>query len=312
MSSSFLQGVLDALTAHVCVLDDDGVILMVNRAWREYAAANDALAARVHEGNNYLNVCGQAVRGGAANGIEALPFSQMLQEVLRGHRSTFQLEYACHSPSEQCWFVARVSRMEGTDPMRIVVAHDNVTQLKLAQEQLRLQASTDELTGVANRRSLMTQLAAEYERVQRHPEQRCGVLAIDLDHFKQVNDTWGHAVGDEMLRHVTRLMQQETRSLDVVGRSGGEEFTVLLPDTGPMQAFELAERLRKCIEYSPLETGLHTIAVTVSIGISVMSASDADIGVVLSRADSALYDTKNAGRNAVHMGYVSGSPPASE
>ena len=301
-SRRFLQSVLDGLSAHVCVLDAAGVIVAVNRAWREFAAANAAIAERVHEGADYLGVCARAVQPGHPGAPEAQAFLALLHDVLAGRRTQFQLEYACHSPTEQRWFVARVSRIEGNDPVRFVVAHDNVTELKQAQEALRLQAATDDLTGAASRRSLMERLKHEYERVRRHPDHHCSVLALDLDHFKRVNDTWGHAAGDAVLVHLTRLMRDSTRQIDVVGRSGGEEFTLLLPDTAPEQALELAERLRDRVEHTPLQHAGQSIEITVSIGISAIAGTDPGIDAVLARADQALYQAKHAGRNAVLLG----------
>ena len=184
---------------------------------------------------------------------------------------------------------------------------DDITRQVVLIQELRRQATTDFLTGAANRRSLMESLEAEFERVRRHPELRCGILALDLDHFKRVNDTWGHTVGDAMLVHVTQLMRTETRLHDVVGRSGGEEFTLLLPDTDTDTdtdtdaAVALAERLRFRVEHTPTRHEGQPITITVSIGVSVMSAADVSTDDVLARADHALYEAKHSGRNAVRL-----------
>jgi len=565
-SQQFLHSVLDGLQAHVCVLDETGVIVIVNRAWRDFAVANGGQDAAVLEGANYLAACQRAVAVPWLGGPEAGPFSAMLQAVLAGQRDYFQLEYACHAPGEQRWFVARVSCIDGSQPRRVVVAHDNVTALKQTQEtlrrseallldlaasmpgamfrlvnlpsgqwrftyvspgvvdlfevtseqvcganstlsdcilpedraahdgsiraavarggtweheyrirtrsgalkwiqaratpkpepgeqgevlwtgmlsdvsarkqaeadlraseatyrtlfetvpqgviyqdvagritaanpaaqrilgltldqmqgrhavdpswqavredgselpgdqhpamqalrtgqpvrdvlmgvsvagrgqvwllvnaiplfkqgvlaevyasfeditervrlgqELRRQASTDYLTGVANRRSLMERLAGEFQRVRRHPGQPCSVLALDLDLFKQVNDRWGHAVGDAALRHVAALMRQLTRQVDLVGRSGGEEFTLVLPDTGAEDALALAERLRGRIAQTPARLDDVAVTVTVSIGIGVIRADDPGVDAVLARADKALYEAKQAGRNTVRL-----------
>jgi len=222
-----------------------------------------------------------------------------MSEVVAGHRQHFQLEYPCHSPEEKRWFMVRVSRIEASEPPRYVVAHDNVTALKQAQEALRQQATTDELTGVANRRSFMEALGIEFERLRRHPTLQCSVLAIDLDHFKDVNDTWGHAAGDAVLKHVARVVSGHTRVGDVLGRTGGEEFTILLPDTVPDEAEALSERLRLQVSLEPLQFNGHSIPVTVSIGIALLTASDTEAGDAVMRADRALYEAKEAGRNAV-------------
>jgi len=298
-SQQFTRSVLDGLGAHVCVIDDNGVIVTVNRAWLDFAAANGGPLSSLQEGANYLRVCEVAACASSDGATVAAQFLALMSEVVAGHRQHFQLEYPCHSPEEKRWFMVRVSRIEASEPPRYVVAHDNVTALKQAQEALRQQATTDELTGVANRRSFMEALGIEFERLRRHPTLQCSVLAIDLDHFKDVNDTWGHAAGDAVLKHVARVVSGHTRVGDVLGRTGGEEFTILLPDTVPDEAEALSERLRLQVSLEPLQFNGHSIPVTVSIGIALLTASDTEAGDAVMRADRALYEAKEAGRNAV-------------
>ena len=184
----------------------------------------------------------------------------------------------------------------------VYASFEDITSHVQLTQKLKLQATTDHLTGVANRRCLMERLGLEFERVQRHPLMQCSVLALDLDLFKRVNDQWGHAAGDAVLTHVARLMQQTTRAVDVVGRSGGEEFIVLLPDTGAVQALELAERLRGRIETQAVQQGGRSLGITASMGVSVILPGDVNADAVLARADRALYEAKHAGRNAVRLG----------
>jgi diguanylate cyclase (GGDEF)-like protein/PAS domain S-box-containing protein len=298
-SQRFTRSVLDGLSAHVCVINDSGVIVTVNRAWLDFAAGNGGSLGELQEGANYLGVCELAASMSTPDAAEAGQFLVLLREVLEGQRLHFQLEYPCHSPTEKRWFMVRVSRIEASDPPHYVLAHDDVTALKLAQEALRTLATTDELTGVANRRSFMQALGVEFERLRRHPSLQCSVLALDLDHFKHVNDTWGHAAGDAVLRHVARLVSGHTRVGDVLGRTGGEEFTMLLPDTALDEAEALSERLRLQVSLEPLQFGGRSIPVTVSIGIALLTASDTEAGDAVVRADRALYEAKDSGRNAV-------------
>ncbi|MCV2358271.1 PAS domain S-box protein [Paucibacter sp. TC2R-5] len=555
--------VMDALTAHICVLDEQGVIIKVNRAWREFAAANGGSDELCAEGKNYLDFCRQPLAFADAGALE---FADKLTEVLAGRLQSFQVEYPCHSAQGPRWFLARVSRTLDVEPPRIVVAHDSVTELKLVQEALRRQeaelrdlaasvpgalfrllvrpsgkiefvyfspgvqdlfglspekacgdgrallrcmtreyreacevslrravasgqaweqevevwvpeagagpkclqikatpkltgpgecvltgvltdvsarkqaetalkastesfriffetmpqgvvyhaasgqitaanpaacallrlsldqmlgktpfdpgwrairedgsdfpaeqhpamealrtgqpvrqvvmglclpegsliwlqvnatplfkqgllteaytsfeditelirtrqelhrqASTDHLTGAANRRHFMERLQAEYGRIQRRPELCSCVVTLDLDHFKKINDGFGHAAGDAVLRHVTLLMRLGTRPLDVVGRLGGEEFALLLPDTSCEDAQVLAERLRLRIEQNPVQYRQSIILVTVSIGISAILSSDANAELALSRSDQAMYAIKEHGRNGVSI-----------
>lgn len=300
---TFAQTVLDGLAEHICVIDEHGTVVVVNRAWREFATANAGAGATaaLHEGASYLAVCDAAARTGRADGAEAAEFLARLRELLAGQLQRFELEYACHSSAQQRWFVVRVSRLQGSEPPRFVVAHLDVTALKQAQATLHLQASTDELTGVASRRHFLHALDVEFERVRRHPGLQSSVLILDVDHFKSVNDSRGHAAGDAVLRHITLLVGTQTRPIDVLGRMGGEEFALLLPDTGAEQALALAQRLGQGVAERPLPWAQHRIGVTVSIGVSLLDAADASAHAALARADAALYDAKNGGRNTVRF-----------
>jgi diguanylate cyclase (GGDEF)-like protein/PAS domain S-box-containing protein len=202
--------------------------------------------------------------------------------------------------SGQVWILVNATPLFRHGELEQVYAtfEDISARVTLSQE-LRLQASTDFLTGCANRRSLMERLTAEFERVRRYTGRVCSVLALDLDLFKQVNDRWGHAAGDAVLVHLAALMKQASRAADLVARSGGEEFMLLLPDTTADEARSLAERLRERIATTPLGHDGHDLQVTVSIGISAMSGADPGIDAVLARADRALYRAKAEGRNRV-------------
>jgi len=563
-SQRFIRSVLDGLNAHVCVLNASGVIVAVNQAWRDFAQANGGQRDQVCVGANYL---------AAAGGLDALPlaeasdtatFGQRLRAVLAGDLPQFQSEYPCHSPVEQRWFQVRVARIAGAEPVQVVLSHENITEVKLAQEavaqreallmdmtasipgalfrvrllpggerqfvyvspgvealfevsaaevcagtglhphiladdrpaheasirtalasqavweheyrictartrqvkwvhakaiprvhadgsvlwtglftdvterkhqqallinseetfrtlfetvpvgvvyqdlkgciraanpaaqrilgltlaqlqgrssidpawravhedgsafpgeehpaivalatgrpvinvvmgverpgqdlvwinvhavplfkggemtevyasfeditprivlerELRSQATTDFLTGVANRRSFMARLEQEVQRLRRHAGLLGCVISLDLDHFKHINDEYGHAVGDEVLKHVTQLMREEVRRLDLVGRCGGEEFSVLLPDTATDAAQVLAERLRQRVHDTPLWHEGTRVHVTVSLGITAISPEDGCADDPLLRADRALYAAKRSGRNAVRV-----------
>jgi two-component system cell cycle response regulator len=159
---------------------------------------------------------------------------------------------------------------------------------------------TDELTGLYNRRYLFAHLD---ELLARGGGEGVGVavLMVDIDHFKRVNDSWGHAAGDEVLRQVARRAQDSVRSVDLVARLGGEEFAVVMPETGLAAAEAVAERLRAAIAGPPfvLGRGGARLPVTVSIGVATTVAGGDDRDGLLARADTALYEAKAAGRNRV-------------
>lgn len=182
----------------------------------------------------------------------------------------------------------------------VYASFEDITERVLLSRELHRQASTDDLTGAANRRSLMQRLALEFERVKRSAGgHRCAVLAVDLDLFKQVNDNHGHAAGDAVLQQVAALMRRLTRQHDLVARSGGEEFMLLLPEADADDALALAERLRAGLRAQPVQHLGLALAVTVSVGVSAILPDDAHLDAVLARADGALYAAKAAGRDRV-------------
>jgi len=159
-------------------------------------------------------------------------------------------------------------------------------------------ASEDALTGTANRRAILDALEHEAER-SRRGELPLSVLMLDLDHFKQVNDHHGHQVGDQVLRHVIDVARQALRAQDLIGRYGGEEFLIVLPDTPPEGARVLAERLRQRVAQSPWTNGPTPIPVTISIGVGGSTDARAGGQALIQQADAALYCAKARGRNRV-------------
>lgn len=160
-------------------------------------------------------------------------------------------------------------------------------------------ASTDFLTGLFNRRSFMRHIESDLERLKYAHGEPTAVLMLDLDHFKRVNDTWGHAAGDAVLRHFADLIRSVLRKIDTGGRLGGEEFAILLHGADMVAARQTAERLRERVASTPCEHDGQTIPVTVSIGVAVLDMRDAGPDTALMRADAALYAAKNGGRNRV-------------
>jgi diguanylate cyclase (GGDEF)-like protein/PAS domain S-box-containing protein len=181
----------------------------------------------------------------------------------------------------------------------IYTSFEDIGESVRLSRELRLQARTDHLTGAANRRAFMEDLEREFARVRRHPSLHSCVLIADIDHFKRVNDSYGHAVGDAVLCHVTAIMHAEIRRQDTLGRYGGEEFALLLPETTEAAAMALADRLRQRVARSPLLRPGLLIDNTVSVGVSLLLASDLNPDAALSRADQALYRAKQQGRNRI-------------
>lgn len=179
---------------------------------------------------------------------------------------------------------------------------DLQSELLAAHEALRNEATHDHLTGVWNRAGILDILQRECARMAR-TKGRIAVIMADIDHFKAVNDTYGHLAGDDVLREVCRRMQTAVRSYDSIGRYGGEEFIVVLPDSEVLSGAEQAERLRKGVGAKPVETSGAAIPVTLSLGVAIMSQDQVDGYQSLLRiADAALYRAKESGRNRTCMG----------
>ena len=174
--------------------------------------------------------------------------------------------------------------------------------LALDQAMLRLEelAMTDSLTGVRNRRCFMQAATLEFERATRHSRPMAVVL-IDVDHFKRINDRHGHQLGDTALIEIARACQGTLRKTDLLARFGGEEFIVLLPETGQREAVRLAERMRTAVASEVrLPGSTRPGAVTISLGAVALSRSTPTLDILIQAADQALYDAKRSGRNRVH------------
>ncbi len=172
-------------------------------------------------------------------------------------------------------------------------------KIKRASEELFKLASVDSLTGLYTRHHFYQQAEREFERCQRNPLP-LSLLMIDLDHFKQINDQYGHGGGDEVLRSFAENAQEQLRGYDLIGRLGGEEFAVLLPDTNSHQTKAIAERIRETSASLHINYQKQRIHVTASIGIAVASPQDSTLDSLIQRADKLLYKAKQLGRNRIH------------
>ncbi|CAM9519006.1 unnamed protein product, partial [Phaeothamnion confervicola] len=182
---------------------------------------------------------------------------------------------------------------------KVVVVSRDITALKTLEAELRELAAMDPLTGLPNRRHFLSRLEQESARINRLQGHRAAVLMLDSDHFKRINDAYGHAAGDQVLAHIARLLSRELRKVDVAGRIGGEEFAIILPGADLVSAEAFAERLRMRIASNPSSQGGTVLPMTVSIGVAGMDAADAMAADALARADRALYRAKAQGRNRV-------------
>jgi diguanylate cyclase (GGDEF)-like protein len=161
-------------------------------------------------------------------------------------------------------------------------------------------SKTDSLTGVLNRRAIMERIEYEIERAKRYGS-GLSIVICDLDYFKEVNDTYGHAVGDGVLRSLTGTISGALRSADIAGRYGGDEFILILPETQIEVAEVVAERVREAVKEAEIRIGSEKINISLSLGVTAYEYPTDDADELIKRADSALYMSKNEGRNRVHV-----------
>ncbi|MCG6942233.1 MAG: diguanylate cyclase [Thiohalocapsa sp.] len=171
-------------------------------------------------------------------------------------------------------------------------------QYRRAMEQLRHIAVTDELTGVRNRRAFFERAGRLFADARAH-DRALSALMLDIDHFKQINDTHGHAIGDIALKHFAAAVQTRLPRTHLFGRLGGEEFALLAPGTDADEAADLAEHLRATVHALRVEEAVADLRLTVSIGLAALSEGALNLDDLLRRADDRLYEAKRSGRNRV-------------
>ena len=203
---------------------------------------------------------------------------------------------------QDCSFMPLI---ENGEVVAVCVTIADVTELavawkerEVALEALRDSSERDALTGLYNRRHVDRRLVAEYNSWTRHRE-TFSVLLFDIDHFKRINDTYGHPTGDAVLRNIATTVSSQLRSTDILGRYGGEEFIVIMPHCDDVCAAVVAEKIRQAIEADGLEVASGRLQVTVSVGGCAVTEGLAGVAELVAEADQALYDAKHAGRNQV-------------
>src|SRR5690606_14618876 len=172
-------------------------------------------------------------------------------------------------------------------------------KLRKLNTELKKISSTDKLTGLSNRFEIDKKLTLEKEKIDRKSDYRCSLILIDVDYFKKINDTFGHLLGDEILKEISILLINSFRKIDIVGRWGGEEFIVILPFTTKEEAINLAENLRLSVLNHKFSLKTNN-PITISLGVGELS-NNRTIENTLCKADEALYLAKNSGRNRVEI-----------
>ena len=292
--SHLLEAVARSLADPIFVIDYDGryIDVLGGDAEDVRKSADDVLGRCIHEvlpveiADKFLALIRRAVDEG---GVQTSEF--LLPANLHSRQGAGAMQ----------WFEGRISPISGDIGSKlpcIAWVLVNITRRKQLEQRLRTQADTDELTGLFNRRLFLRRATEELARAHRYGRE-LHLALIDLDHFKHINDQFGHPVGDALLKHVSRILEQALRQSDLLARIGGEEFAILLPDTNGEQAIELMRRLQSQIRAFPLELNDTMLPITFSVGITSVQHTDQEPTDLLKRVDQMLYRAKNLGRNRI-------------
>ncbi|TVV70468.1 sensor domain-containing diguanylate cyclase [Sphingomonas solaris] len=224
-----------------------------------------------------------------------------------GEVADFEVQARC-GDGKQRTVMVKASIVEMAAGRIVIAGIIDISDRKAVELSLEWLASTDPLTKLPNRLSFFSTARAEMMRAARLARP-LALLMIDLDHFKAINDTWGHQAGDMALRAFGTLCIEQLRGTDIIGRVGGEEFGILLPDTSGEDAIDIAERLCTALSAVRLPEPNEALRMSASIGLTVIQRGDRDLDAALARADRALYAAKRNGRNRVHFDPVDFTPP---
>lgn len=300
-SNPFLTKILDSITEHIVVIDISGDIQYVNRSWVAFGQNNACSLGDDWHGVNYIEACDKAARTGDHFGQQA---AAGIRSVIDQEREQFYFEYPCHSPEEKRWFMMRVTPFKSEGQYYFVISHQNITERKEAEEAVNHMARIDGLTDIANRRAFDEVLQEEYRRCARL-KKPLAVGLLDIDHFKLLNDCYGHLSGDNCLKQIARLFKGfVNRPGDLCARYGGEEFALLWTETSLQQAEQLSRQiLQQIVELQiPNDRSPTLQYVTASMGlVSRTPHHQVPVDNLIHDADNLLYQAKKNGRNRLEL-----------
>ncbi len=295
----FQNAVFDSISAQIAVLSNDGLIQLTNVAWRNFFFSLDL---DVSVGRNYHAVLHDLF---AADSPALAELAEGMALVADGETTYFNSKEPLNTRCGSRWITVKITPVLGAS-RRLVVTHEDVSALKRAELASLALANVDALTGALSRQYFMSQAEQEMARSLRYALPLV-LLMLDLDHFKSVNDCYGHPTGDAVLIGFVQTVKGVLRESDVIGRIGGEEFAVLLPNTTQEGGCALANRILAAVHANPVLFQGRLIAYTVSIGASHLG-KQTSFNLLLAESDAALYRAKNGGRDRLEVNWDNADP----
>lgn len=284
---------LDAMEAATCAIDRRGTVVAVNQTWREFGLHGGGDPERFGIGSNYFDVF--AVNGSSEAGA-AKVITTGVKQVLNGQLRRFQRDYPVHGPEGVQWFSVRANALPDSGA---VLSHIDMSGAKQTEQDLSHLSLHDSLTSLPNRDLLIDRIAQALALTTRN-QHSVAIAFLDIDQFKQINDSFGHPAGDELLRSVADRLASTMRAGDTVARYAGDEFVVVWPNiTSPEEADQLAQRLNRTMT-EPFVLKAATLTVTASVGVAVGRAPR-QVDELLLDADAAMYYAKGHGRGMTRI-----------
>ncbi len=286
-SSDLLQTVIDAVPAPIFFKDERGAYLGCNRAFEAYIGVSPE------------EIVGKTVYDVAPRHLADVYYKADRDLLDAGGQQVYesQVRFKDGSVHDVVFHKATFAKRDGSLG-GLVGAMLDITERKRLEEQLARLAALDPLTGIYNRRTFMKLSEGELSRCKRD-HQPVSLVMLDIDHFKEINDTYGHAAGDAVLMKLVRTVATLLRQHDIVARAGGEEFCVTLGNTDLATAEGIAQRMCRVLSEEDVTHDGQRIAVTVSIGVAQCDPAHDTVETALQRADLAMYEAKRQGRNRV-------------
>ncbi|MGB5823655.1 MAG: sensor domain-containing diguanylate cyclase [Proteocatella sp.] len=296
-NNEFYRKMLDNIYEGVYFVDENRKITF----WNKGAERITGFSAKEVLGKYCLsNILNHVDENGKKLCLDGCPLHKTIKDGVTREADVFLHHKNGHRVPVSIKAISIMENNEIVGAAELFVDESEKHEILKATEEYKVLAMTDQLTGLPNRRYIDTFLSSKYSEFKELGIPM-GILFIDIDHFKNFNDTYGHDVGDDVLRMISQTCLVSTRATDLIGRFGGEEFIAVFAGINKETIIHKAEQLRMLVENSSLRTQSEELMVTVSIGATMINEDDS-ISTLLARADSLLYQSKDAGRNKVTYG----------